>query len=524
MDTINFCCFCCFFWFCIQDHLEKSTKEIGASIDRYLDGLTGDELENWKQWAPQKVAYFLREVVYKNPEEYRTLESAIRHARFSGRYLDEADEHSLEKRLGITDHLHKRFVLNARKCLEDQILQVKAQDALFSEEKSERYGGSISGADDRTEFSFTNDNLIQMAEFFEEDLTGQSKRKLWTKVDKDMSSLIEENEMETFLYFSIVVYIKAKYSNVRLPKKSDKKFSQRILLPLKRWLLHYKVSAHGLTFDEFDRFFPSWLREYYREHQDGQMSKYNTIRLEEGASGSFGIGDEDAHRKAKLERNKAKKNKLAGLLGSGAIFGSGKSKSNKSNDSSSNKSKASISNVPSQATLKYDVEAGLPLTTMANNDEVEKKIKYDIEREHWTKESIEWENKLESVAKAIDKTDISTREKIWDKFDRKKIEKLDCDKSLSRLIYSLIALYIKTQDRNAKPPKFNSLTHLLNSICNDIKNMINDNSNYITKQDFQQNIAIYLKKIAKQRSQSRVAALSHSVSITDMLKGNKRKR
>jgi len=238
-----------------QDHLEKATKEIGASIDRYLDGLTGKELDEWKTWKPRKVANFLREVVYKNPEEYRTLESAIDHARFSGRYLDEADEHSLEKRLGITDHLHKRFVLNARKCLEDQIQQVKAQDRLFAEEKSERYGGSISGGDDRQEFSFTNDNLIQMAEFFEEDLTGQSKRKLWTKVDKDMSSLIEENEMETFLYFSIVVYIKAKYSDVRLPKKSDKKFSQKILLPLKRWLLHYKVSAHGLTFDEFDRFF-----------------------------------------------------------------------------------------------------------------------------------------------------------------------------------------------------------------------------------------------------------------------------
>ena len=64
--------------------------------------------------------------------------------------------------------------------------------------------------------------IYSYAEFFEEDLTGQSKRRLWAKVDKDMSSLIEENEMDSFLYFSIVVFIKAKYQNVRLPKKSDK--------------------------------------------------------------------------------------------------------------------------------------------------------------------------------------------------------------------------------------------------------------------------------------------------------------
>merc|ERR1712173_522663 len=80
-----------------------------------------------------------------------------------------------------------------------------------------------------------------------------------------------------------------------------------------------------------------------------------------------------------------------------------------------------------------------------------------INRSKWSQESLAWEKKLENIANAIDKTDVTTRKKIWDKFDRKKVERLDCDKSLSRLIYSLIALYIKTKDRNAKPPKYNSL-------------------------------------------------------------------
>ena len=115
--------------------------------------------------------------------------------------------------MDIQDHLHKRFILNARKVLEEQIIKVEKQASLFSD--VDQYGTFHVPADpnaaiieEKQDFTFTNDNLIQMAEFFEEDLTGQSKRKLWTKVDKDMSSLIEKNEMENFLYFSIVVYIK----------------------------------------------------------------------------------------------------------------------------------------------------------------------------------------------------------------------------------------------------------------------------------------------------------------------------
>merc|ERR1712154_259178 len=151
-----------------------------------------------------------------------------------------------------------------------------------------------------------------------------------------------------------------------------------------------------------------------------------------------------------------------------------------------------------------------------------------INRSKWSQESLAWEKKLENIANAIDKTDVTTRKKIWDKFDRKRVERLDCDKSLSRLIYSLIALYIKTKDRNAKPPKYNSLQPLLSSICDDIKSMINSqtgnvHNNYITKHDFQTNISVFLKKIAQQRKQNMSAdQLEHSQSITEMLKGRKR--
>jgi len=127
-----------------------------------------------------------------------------------------------------------------------------------------------------------------------------------------------------------------------------------------------------------------------------------------------------------------------------------------------------------------------------------------IDRSGWTKESLEWEGKLGDVAKAIGRTDKATREKIWDKFDRSRKGKLDCDKSLSRLIYSFFALYIKTRDRDGKPPKYNLLKPLLDSVCADIRSRINEvggdpQNNFISKEDFVSNIADYLAAIAQQR-------------------------
>eukprot|EP01084_Bolivina_argentea_P016192 30320_1 len=150
-----------------------------------------------------------------------------------------------------------------------------------------------------------------------------------------------------------------------------------------------------------------------------------------------------------------------------------------------------------------------------------------IDRSQWSKESIDWEKKLESVANAIDKTDVTTRAKIWDKFDRKKVERLDCEKSLSRLVYSLIALYIKTKNRNAKPPKFNLLQPLLLSICDDIRRIINmqnddeQNTNiYISKHEFQTQIAVYIRKIALRRKEE----LKNSLKLSSSTRKGKKRR
>lgn len=260
---------------------------------------------------------------------------------------------------------------------------------------------------------------------------------------------------------------------MRLPKKSDKRFQKKVLQRLKKWLLQYKVSAHGLQFEEFDRYFPGWLREYHRETKSaeaGNLTKYSTINMDaqnkaSGQAVNYNVlggadnGDDMdiARKKLKEDQNRKGKSKLAGLLGS----------------------ESTLTAEPAQ---KAD----------------------GIDRSGWSAESVEWEGKLGEVAKAIGRTDKATREKIWDKFDRRGAGKLDCDKSLSRLIYSFFALYIKTRDRDGKPPKYNLLKPLLDSVCADIRSRINEvggdpKNNFISKEDFVSNIADYLAQIALQR-------------------------
>eukprot|EP01084_Bolivina_argentea_P160166 278923_1 len=94
-------------------------------------------------------------------------------------------------------------------------------------------------------------------------------------------------------------------------------------------------------------------------------------------------------------------------------------------------------------------------------------------RSNWTRESYDWELNLESVANAINTKQTKT---LWNIVDKKKVEKLDCDKSLSMLIYLLFTLCSHNINRNnsiPKPPKSKLLQPLLQSICDDIKLMTN---------------------------------------------------
>ena len=123
----------------------------------------------------------------------------------------------------------------------------------------------------------------------------------------------------------------------------------------------------------------------------------------------------------------------------------------------------------------------------------------NIDRSQWTRESVEWEGKMEEFAILVDRTHKETRKKLWDKFDKYKKEKLDSDKYLRYLLYSLVALHIKSKDRTGKIPTEQAIKPFLIWLANEIRPMLKDSSpdkRYITRKDFVSNIGSYVKKAA----------------------------
>lgn len=114
-------------------------------------------------------------------------------------------------------------------------------------------------------------------------------------------------------------------------------------------------------------------------------------------------------------------------------------------------------------------------------------------------ESIEYFEKMPDIVNRLEKTDITTRQKIWDKFDKQQIGILNFEKTFPKILYAYIALYIKVKDRKATPPKYSKLEPLCKSVSMDIKRIAilnnNDNcSNGITKNEYEENILNYWKQ------------------------------
>jgi predicted transcriptional regulator YdeE len=494
-----------------QDHIERQIDRVGNLIDRYLDGLPDDELLTWRSWNVQQVAFYLREVLYKNPEDYKMLESQLRHRRFGGPAFADADEHAIDKYLGITDPYVQRFILNARAVIiEQEKLALKQQEilrridqhlSLQPDEREAKSSGPL--------FQFTMDHYMQMANFFEHDLTGQSKRRLWQKVDSDMSTVIEKNEMETFLYFSMVVFIKAKFPNVNIPGPKDKTFKTRIIRPLMRWLMHYRITGHGLTFDEFDRYFPIWLREWHKENKQaaapGGYSKYATIRMESGSDLAASIVEEEE------EEDGGKYGRFGKL---GDLLGGGPSGTKPAKNKNIKFRNTNSDAGPSDDTIKADLQSGIPISLNVDSSRVAR-LRQEMGRNGWPPESEEWEAKLDDLADAIERTDNRLRLKIWNKVAKDGKDSLDSEKSLEKLLFSFIALYIKTKDRSQKPPRYANLRPLLTELSSEIRAMLDGDTNFIERDDFLKNIASYMSRVAAIQRRKAAVAAGKDASLND---------
>ncbi|ETO25906.1 hypothetical protein RFI_11229 [Reticulomyxa filosa] len=408
-----------------MNHIEHQLQKLSQEVERFFDDLREDEVAGWEQWNIQYVLAFLQKVLVKNGVEYEQIKAIFNKYNINGKIFAKLKQDQLTK-YGVKDHMIAELIIHARQLLIRHASKVKIQASMFEELANQ--SSTVDGGAGPV-FEFNNEHLLQLANYFETEMTGQLKKKLWEKVDKDASSMIESNEMTLFLYFSFVLFIKTKFPQSGIPKKMTP-------TSIAKWLLHYKVSNQGLSYDEFDKYFSTWIREYHKElKSSSRPSQF------QGYSGDS-IGAD------------SRKQTLLGF------------------DGVDDESK-SLSKDSSNQHLKR------------------------VPREQWPKPSIEWEHKMSDVALTLAKTDAQTKARLWDKIDSKSAGKLDADKSLVRFLYLILTYHVKVESRNAKVPKLEELQALLVEIALKIRRKL-PNENSLSKQDFVDHFASYLKDAAKE--------------------------
>jgi hypothetical protein len=244
------------------DHLERTIIGLARDNRQWLNDLPPEDLMRWHEWSVDLVLYFLKRTLVLNEEEQKILDDVFKRSEINGAKYAKLRESELV-RLGMKDLYAAALIIESRNVLKKYVNETKAQlrniEDLSTEKLAQAASSTKAGG-----FKFTADHLAEMARYMETDLKGQAKRRLWERVDKDGSGLIEEEEMDLFLFFCILVFIKETHSDAGIPSPKDKRLNAKIISPLKQWLLHYKISSNGLSFDEFDNFFAAWLREYHR--------------------------------------------------------------------------------------------------------------------------------------------------------------------------------------------------------------------------------------------------------------------
>ena len=503
-----------------QEHIDRAMQIVGTRVQQKFRKMKELEVKNWEKWSGQELRTYLRDVLFQNGEIFDKITQTFIHYKFDGSKFKIAEDHDYQD-MGLNDWYTNSFLINCKHMLQHKLIEMSASDEIFLAIQNEKsFGGGRrrkgkkgddnggrgnlfddadwsddekGGAAERDrgdsdshmmqssgDFRFTLDHFMPMADFYDDDFDGQSKRKLYERVDKDSSQIIESYELSSFLYYAIAIYIKSKWRHAQLPDIDDEEFNKQTIRPLKEWLLANKIfDTVGLSFDDFDRTFSSciWLRKYYPQTADeiqiNVVGQRNSGKFDVCLGGNNPSGADNPH----LMRTYRK-----GHLGSDAH----------GRTEAAAKREMSIG-ADTMQNIGYQMSTIGQQTIKSQADKLTKKVA----RNKWTPEATEWLPKLRLVADNASRAPKATREKLFDRLDKKKRGKVNTDRQLMSLVYTFFALYAKKKDRNAPMPQLVQLEPLLIDIVYEIRPMTNGSSQlYIGRDDFVKNIDIYLKSAA----------------------------
>ncbi|ETO32467.1 hypothetical protein RFI_04651, partial [Reticulomyxa filosa] len=131
-----------------------------------------------------------------------------------------------------------------------------------------------------------------------------------------------------------------------------------------------------------------------------------------------------------------------------------------------------------------------------------------------------WEGKLDEIAEAIQQNTSFDLERLWGFFDTNQSGVIDSRKTLSKLVFSLFCVFAKRANKKSTLPKYHHLQYVIEPLVDEIRPLIGHGSNAasdasavngtnnmgdekgqetISKQDFIDNIALYVRKAVEIR-------------------------
>eukprot|EP00485_Elphidium_margaritaceum_P020100 CAMPEP_0202721654 /NCGR_PEP_ID=MMETSP1385-20130828/150534_1 /ASSEMBLY_ACC=CAM_ASM_000861 /TAXON_ID=933848 /ORGANISM="Elphidium margaritaceum" /LENGTH=241 /DNA_ID=CAMNT_0049385949 /DNA_START=12 /DNA_END=737 /DNA_ORIENTATION=+ len=106
-----------------------------------------------------------------------------------------------------------------------------------------------------------------------------------------------------------------------------------------------------------------------------------------------------------------------------------------------------------------------------------------------------WKSRAD-ISEFMNTTLVSTRDRIWDKFDKQKKNVLSTEKYLPKFIYTISVLFSKSKQRKSTPPKYASVKNCAKYMSLlMIQTLPIDQKRYMDKQHFVANIHVYLSAI-----------------------------
>lgn len=121
---------------------------------------------------------------------------------------------------------------------------------------------------------------------------------------------------------------------------------------------------------------------------------------------------------------------------------------------------------------------------------------YYLMENEFENEALELWNDRANISEFMNTTLESTRNRMWDKFDKHKKGMLSTEKYLPKFVYTISVLHLKSKQRKSIPPKYSKVKNCAKYMSLlMIQSLPIDQKKYIDKQHFVDNIHIYLASI-----------------------------